>query len=246
MGVWAYTLISVSIVSLISFVGAIFLAVRSERMKAWLIYLVSFAAGALLGDVFLHIFPEMADRGFTPIVGLYLLGGIFIFFVLEQFVWWHHSHVEHSEDIHSVVYLTQTGDSIHNFIDGVIIATSYFVSIPLGIATTIAVVFHEIPQEIGNFAVLLHGGWAAKKALFYNFLSALTAVLGALSVLIFLRGAAQVPAWLIALAASSFIYIAMTDLIPEITKGMTGKKSVMLIGSFVFGIAVMGLLILLE
>lgn len=145
-----------------------------------------------------------------------------------------------------MVYLTQAGDTLHNFIDGIIIAASFYISPAVGLATTMAVIFHEIPQEIGNFAVLVHGGWGAKKALLYNFFSALAAVAGALVVLIFNRQAQQVPSWLIAFAASSFIYIAMSDLIPEIHKEKESKKSFLLLISFVLGVIVMGLLLLLE
>ena len=244
--VWFYTLLSVFIVSLISFVGVLGLAVKPERLKKWLIYLISFSAGALLGDVFLHIFPEMAEAGFGSLEGFYVIVGIFVFFALERFVWWHHSHSEHGEEVHSMVYLTQTGDTLHNFIDGIIIAASFFISVPVGIATTLAVIFHEIPQEIGNFAVLVHGGWKAKKALLYNFFSALSAVAGALLVLIFNRNSPDVPNWLTAIAASSFIYIAMSDLIPEIHKAREKKNSSLLLGSFILGVGAMALLLLLE
>jgi zinc and cadmium transporter len=244
--VWIYSLASVAVVSLVSFVGAFTLAIDTEKLKGWLLYLVSFAAGALLGDVFLHILPEMSENGLGAKEGVYILSGILIFFALERVVWWHHSHSDHKEEIHTMVYVTQVGDTLHNFIDGVIIAGSYFISIPVGIATTLAVIFHEIPQELGNFAVLLHGGWKVKKALLYNFFSALAAVLGALITLVFLKGFGSSPTWLTALAASSFIYIAMSDLIPEIHKEQNNKKSAFLLVWFTLGIVAMGLLLLLE
>lgn len=244
--IWFYTLISVFIVSLISFVGAVALVISGDKMRRWLLYMVAFAAGALLGDVFLHIFPEMSARSFVAKEGYFVLLGIFIFFVLERFIWWHHCHSEHTEEVHSVTYLTQIGDTLHNFIDGIIIAASYFVSVPVGIATTLAVIFHEIPQEIGNFAILIHGGWKTGKALFYNFLSALSAIAGALLVLVFLRHLQEVPLWLLSLSASSFIYIAMSDLIPEIQKESNSKKSFFLMLWFALGIISMALLLLAE
>ncbi len=244
--IWLYSLLGVAVVSLISFIGAIGLAVNPEKLKRWLLYLVSFSAGALLGDVFLHILPELAEEGFPHLAGVYILGGIFVFFLLERLIHWHRAHSEHSEEIHSAVYLTQAGDTLHNFIDGIIIAASFFISIPVGIATTLAVIFHEIPQEIGNFAILIHGGWSAKKALLYNFLSALASVLGAILVLLFVRGAGEIPMWLTAIAASSFIYIAMSDLIPEINKEQNRQKSALLMMAMFFGMAVMGLLLILE
>ena len=240
------TLVSVMVVSLISLIGVLAIAINPEKLKKVLLYLVSFSAGALLGDVFIHILPEMSESGFSAQSGMYIIGGITLFFILEQFVWWHHSHSEHKEEIHSMVYLTQVGDTLHNFIDGMIIAAAYFVSVPVGVATTIAVIFHEIPQEIGNFAVLIHGGWNVSKALLMNFLSALSAVLGALVVILFLRGMESVPMWLIALAASSFIYIAMSDILPELQKEKNGKKSFLLVICFILGILAMSSLLLLE
>jgi zinc and cadmium transporter len=244
--IWIYSLVSVFIVSLISFVGVFAIALNPEKLKKILLYLVSFSAGALLGDVFIHILPEMSEQGFSSESGMYIIAGIVLFFILEQFVWWHHSHSDHKEEIHSMVYLTQVGDTLHNFIDGMIIAAAYFVSIPVGIATTIAVIFHEIPQEIGNFAILVHGGWKAKKALLMNFFSALSAVLGAVLVMVFLRAEEVVPTWLIALAASSFIYISMSDIMPELQKEKDGKKSSLLVLCFILGILVMSGLLLLE
>lgn len=237
---------SVLIVSLVSLAGIVTLAFDAERLKKILLYLVSFAAGALLGDVFLHILPEMGEEGFPLEAGIYILAGIITFFALERFAWWHGSHGEHSEEVHSMTYMTITGDTLHNFIDGMIIATAYLVSVPLGVATTAAVVLHEIPQELGNFAVLVHGGWSRKKALLYNFLSALAAVVGAAMVVTFFRGMEELPVWLIAVAASSFIYIAMSDLIPEIHKEKRSGKSLALMLCIVLGVLAMGLLLLLE
>lgn len=246
--IWINTLLSVGLVSGISFVGALALAFSGSKGKSRLLYLVSFSAGALLGDVFLHILPEMSEQGLGVKEGAWLLGGILVFFVLERFFHWQHSHEgEHEESVHSMVYLTQIGDSLHNFLDGLVIAASFLVSPALGFATTIAVIFHEIPQEIGNFAILIHGGWSKAKALWYNFLSALAAVLGAVLVLVFSRGdIASAPAPLLALGASSFIYIALSDIVPMLQKEITGKKSVLYIVWFVLGIGVMGCLLLLE
>lgn len=244
--IWTHSLVSVFIVSLISFVGAFGLALKEERLRKILIYLISFSAGALLGDVFLHILPEMSETAFGAKEGFYVLFGIVLFAMLEGVVWWHHSHTEHKEEIHSMVYLSQAGDTLHNFMDGIIIAAAYFISLPVGIATTFAVIFHEIPQELGNFAVLIHGGWKVKKALLYNFLSALASVLGALLVLVFLGKTAEVPSWLVAFSASSFIYLAMSDLLPEIQKQRENKNSFLLLLFFVLGMSAMGLILLLE
>lgn len=244
--VWLYTLVSVFIVSAVSLVGIITLGLKQGFIKSILFYLVSFSAGALLGDVFLHLFPEMAVLGFGVREGIYFIAGILVFFVLERFILWHHSHSEHKEDIHSVVYLTQLGDSLHNFVDGIIIAASFLVSKELGIASTLAVIFHEIPQEIGQYAILIHGGWSHRKALLYNFVSALTAVLGALTVLIFAKNLQEAPTYLLAFSGSSFIYIAMSDLIPELHQEVGIKRSIIQFIWFVLGIALMGALLLFE
>ncbi len=243
--IWLYTLLSLGIVSAISFIGAITLTVSNEKLKNWLLYLVSFSAGALLGDVFLHLFPEMQARGYGAKEGAYLLGGILLFFILEKYIHWHHSHVEHTEEVHAVVYLTITGDALHNFIDGLVIAGSFLISIPLGIATSLAVIFHEIPHEMGNFAVLVHGGWSAKKALAYNFLSSFAAFFGGALILIFAQTLSSAPTLLLALGSSNFIYVAMSDLIPEIHKETNSKKSWFLLLWFILGLLIMGLLLTL-
>jgi len=244
--VWLYTIVSVLIVSAISLVGIMTLGLKQAFLKSILFYLVSFSAGALLGDVFLHLLPEMAEIGFGVKEGIYFIAGILVFFILERFILWQHAHGEHQEDVHSMVYLTQIGDSLHNFVDGIIIAASFLVSPELGIASTLAVVFHEIPQEIGQYAILIHGGWSHKKALLYNFVSALTAVLGAVIVLVFAKNLEEAPTYLLAFAGASFIYIAMSDLIPELHEEVGIKRSIVQFIWFIVGIGLMGSLLLFE
>lgn len=244
--IWIYTLLSLAIVSLVSFIGAITLTVGQDKLKGLLLYLVSFSAGALLGDVFLHLLPEMQKTNFGVREGAYILCGIFIFFIFEKYIHWHHSHVEHKEEIHAVVYLTITGDALHNFLDGLVVAGSYLISFPLGIATTLAVVFHEVPHELGNFAILVHGGWSAAKALWYNFISSFAAFFGGLLVLVFATNLQSAPTLLLALGASSFIYVALSDLIPEIQKETALLKSTLLLVCFVLGILAMAGLLVFE
>lgn len=244
--VWLYTLASVAIVSLISLIGIVTLAVRQERLERILFYLVSFSAGALLGDVFIHLLPEIMEGDAALASGGYVLAGIVLFFVLERVLLWHHSHSSHREEIHAVVYLTIIGDALHNFLDGVAIAASFLASVPIGIATATAVIFHEIPQEIGQFAILVHGGWSRRKALLYNFFSALTAIAGALAVLFFAQSFSGASTALLGLGAASFIYIAMSDLIPELQKEPQVRRSILQLTSMLAGIGVMALLLLLE
>ncbi|MEK6953135.1 MAG: ZIP family metal transporter, partial [Nanoarchaeota archaeon] len=173
--------------------------------------------------------------------------GIILSFLIEKVIHWRHCHIPTSKKHpHPFAYINLLGDSVHNFIDGLIIAASYLASIPVGIATTIAVILHEIPQEIGDFGVLLHGGFTKKKALFFNFITALTAVLGALIALILSKSIEQLTIFLIPFAAGGFIYIAGSDLIPELHKEVKLSKSVLQILTFVFGILIMVLLLFLE
>jgi zinc and cadmium transporter len=241
--VWFYTLASVLVGSLVSLAGVFTLGINEQKLRSVLSYLISFSAGALLGDVFLHVFPEMAEISFGVREGLYFLIGIVVFFVLERLILWHHAHGNHEEKVHSMVYLTMFGDSLHNFIDGLVIAASFLISPQLGLASAIAVIFHEIPQEIGQFAILLHGGWSKRKALWYNFLSALTAVAGAVIVLVFAKTLVVAPSILLAVAGSSFIYIAMSDLIPELHQEVTLRRSLVQFVWFALGIGVMGALL---
>ena len=246
--VWLYSLISVFIVSLISFVGILFLGFSVERLKKILIYLISFSAGALFGDAFIHLLPELAEeKGLGLEISLYILGGIIIFLILEKVIHWQHCHMPISkEHRHPFTYTVLIGDGLHNFIDGLIIAASYIISIPAGIATTVAVILHEIPQEIGNFGVLLHGGFSKGRALFVNFISALTAVLGTVVGLLLQGRFEGIEFILIAITIGGFIYIAGSDLIPELHKENETKGSLLQLIVFIIGILLMLALLLLE
>lgn len=242
--IYLYTLLSVFLVSLVSLVGVFTLGIKEDLLRRILHYLISFSAGALLGDVFIHVLPEISQKGFTPLVGIYFLIGIVIFFLLEKSILWYHTHddEDHEHAKNSFIWVSIIGDSLHNFTDGLVIAASFLVSIPLGIAATLAVVFHEIPHEIGHFAILIHGGWSKGKALLYNFGSALTSVLGALIVLVIARDF-DAPQLLLALAGASFIYLSMSDIIPELHKERSVVKSIWQIVWFIFGVAIMALLL---
>tara|TARA_Y100000310_G_scaffold342259_1_gene444725 strand:+ start:2685 stop:3443 length:759 start_codon:yes stop_codon:yes gene_type:complete len=248
--VFVYTLLSVFAVSLISFIGVFTLSLRTARLKKFLILIISFSAGALLGDAFIHLLPEIVEEaGFGLNVSLGLLGGIGIFFVLEKFIHWEHCHGHMMEEghVHAFAYTNLFGDGLHNFLDGMIIAASYLVSLPAGIATTVAVILHEIPQEIGDFGVLLHAGFSKGKALLVNFASGLVAVLGALFVFLLDGKISGVEEILVPIAAGGFIYIAASDLIPEIHKHSdSGWKSLLQLIALTLGVAAMAALLLLE
>jgi zinc and cadmium transporter len=239
--IWFYSLVSVFLVSLVSFVGIFGLAFSTKKLNTILIYLVSFSTGALFGDTFIHLLPDVARKnGFSLTISLSVLAGILMFFVLEKIVHWRHKHtVEEGKKIKSFTYVFAVGDALHNFIDGAIIAASYVASMPIGLATTIAVVLHEIPQEVGDFAVLVKGGLSKTKALMVNFFLGLIAIAGAVVALWLTGFAANVEQILIPIAAGGFIYVAGSDLIPELHKERTLWKSLLQIISIVAGILIM-------
>ena len=248
LDVWIYTIFSVILVSLISLVGIITFSIKVEKLKKFLIYMISFSAGALLGDAFIHLLPEIIEEvGFGLNISVYVLLGIGVSFIIEKVIHWHHFHFPLSKGhAHPFAVMTLVGDLVHNFIDGLIIGASYLVNIPVGIATTLAVIFHEIPQEISDFGVLLKGGFSKAKALFYNFLTALTAILGAVVALIIGKAAENVTIFLIPFAAGTFIYIASSDLIPELHKEeFEWKKSLLQFVAISLGVIVMLALLLL-
>jgi zinc and cadmium transporter len=245
---FGYALASVTIVSLLSFVGILTLALKKNLLQKIILYLVSFAVGALFGDALIHLLPEAYETyGKGLSTALMVILGIFIFFILEKFIRWRHCHDGSCEDhLKPVVYMNLFGDAVHNFIDGLVIAASYSVSFHLGVATTIAVVLHEIPQEIGDFGVLLHGGLSVKKALFFNFLSALASIIGA--ILFFAAGdfMGNFKMALIPVTAGGFIYMAGSDLIPELHHDERPLRSLLQIFFIALGVALMALLVLLE
>lgn len=245
-----YSILAAFLVSLISLIGIIFIFFKLPSIKRITLYLVSFAIGGLLGDAFIHLLPESFEvLGPKLSTSILVLGGMLLFFVLEKILRWRHCHnLEHSYQVEShIVSLNLIGDTVHNLIDGMIIAASFIVSPLLGITTTIAIVLHEIPQEIGNFGIFIHQGLTFKKALFYNFLSALASILGVLLVFLFQN---QIPALqlsLLPITAGGFIYLASSDLIPELHRHDT-KISQSLIQLFfiILGVSLMSLLLIFE
>ena len=226
-------LIAVFIVSAISLIGNFLLV--TKFLKKSLFYMVAFSAGALLGAAFLDLLPEALQSSLRQRVPLFIILGILIFFIIEKFLHWHHHHTE-KKDIHTFTYLNIIGDGVHNFTDGVIIAIAFISSPAIGIATTIAIVAHEIPHEVGNFAILIYGGFSRIKATIYNFLSALTAFLGAMAAYFFSNKIENINFYIGATAIGGLVYIATTDLIPEIHKETELKKTFVQFILMVFGI----------
>jgi zinc and cadmium transporter len=218
--------------------GGVLLLYNEKLTKRISIHLVSFAAGALLANVFLDLLPELIEFQIaTESIFAWSLGGVLLFFVIERLLVWHHHHLgEEKHEEHAFTKLLVIGDSVHNFIDGMIIAASFIVDINLGIVTTIAVLAHELPQEIGDFSAMLHGGMSRMKVLFYNFFSALMAFAGAIIAYYFSGVQALLAPQLVAFAAGAFVYVAGVDLIPEVYKSR--KKNIWTVIMFIVGILV--------
>jgi zinc and cadmium transporter len=239
-------LLSVAAISLVSFVGALALTLGPARLRGWLPALVALAAGALVGDVFLHLLPEAVEHqgGFGPSLGWWVLGGLLGFFVIESVIHWHH----HGEDVaehleghvHPMAWMNLLGDLLHNVIDGMLVAGAWMADAHLGVAVTIAVALHEIPQEFGDFGVLVHAGLSPSRALWLNFLSAGGALLGALAVLLLGHGI-HVEHALVPLAAGGFLYVACADLVPELRRRIHGRGLWITLLALAAGVAIVAL-----
>lgn len=266
MAVLFWIILSTFLVSLISFIGILTLVLKEELLNKVLLLSVAFSAGALIGGAFFHLIPEAINKVEAEqilVLFLYLVFGFCFFFILENFIHWHHHHATSHPEVHPVrnfltqddnskierdkisngvkpfSYLILVSDGIHNFIDGLIIAASFLFSFPLGVTTTLAVIFHEIPQEIGDFGVLVYGGFKKIKALFLNFLSGLLAILGGIIGFLLSEKIGEGIIFLLPFAAGNFIYIAASDLIPEIKQKVGLKKAFLHFLIFLGGLGLM-------
>jgi zinc and cadmium transporter len=227
-------------VSCISLIGIFTLSLQDKLLKKILLVLVGFSAGTLMGGAFLHLIPESLEQTGSYNVFLVVIFGFLLFFVMEK-VLWRHCHEDKCE-IHTFAYMNLVGDAVHNLIDGLIIAAAFITNIPLGIATMFAVAAHEIPQEIGDFGVLVYGGFGKKKALFLNLLTALTALVGGLLGYFLSPYMENTLIFLLPFAAGGFLYIAAVDLLPEIHKEANNVKTAFSLMLFVVGIGLMWLM----
>ncbi|MFH1358383.1 MAG: ZIP family metal transporter [archaeon] len=236
MEILYWILLMTFINGLLAFAGGILYLVFGKNFNKIVIFLVAFTTGALLGGAFFHFIPEALGELFLIKTVLIIVLGFVLFLVLERILHWHHCH--DGECKHVFHYLLLYGDGVHNFIDGLIIASSFIISIPFGIVTSLLIMSHELPQEIGDFGVLVYGGFSKGKALFYNFLSQLTAVLGGVFGFLFF-GFGNYAIYLLPLAAGGFIYIAVADLIPEIFKEKDAVKIVINLIMIILGLLVL-------
>jgi zinc and cadmium transporter len=200
-------------------------------------WLVSYAVGALLGVSMLAILPETLEHLPASRVFATLLVGILLFFVLEKLVLWRHCHTHDCEVHDGSVVPVLVGDAFHNFVDGAVIAAAVMTSVPLGVSTAVAVAAHEIPQEVGDFAILLHAGYSRSRALMLNLMSAAASALGAIVAYFALELMPLIQPYFLALAAASFLYVAMADLIPGLHRGRTDASSLRQIVLIAAGVA---------
>lgn len=239
--IFLYTLFSSIIVSLLSIIGILFLFFKTNLFEKIIYYLVAFAGGVLFGVVFFHILKETTEELSPYLFSLFLTFGFLIFFLLERIIRWRHCHLPECK-IHPVGPLNLIGDALHNFIDGLILSAGYLTSLKTGLLITLGIIAHEIPQEIGDFAILVYGGYSKKRALFYNLLTAITAILGAIGGYFFLEKFQSLLPFLLSFASGNFLYIASSDIIPELHREVNLKKSIYSLIIFISGIILINLL----
>ncbi len=238
-----YIILSTVFVSLVSFVGVFFLFKKKENYSQFLKTIISLAAGSLLAVTFLDLLPEALEAGDVDNILITTLASFLFFFVLERFVHWHHCHCDnhgHSikDDKKHIAIMNLIGDGIHNMLDGFLIATTFMINPTLGLVTTFAIVLHEIPQEIADFGVLLYGGFSRRKALFVNFLFALTAILGGIVFYYFGKNFENLIPYFAAFVAGNFLYLASSDLIPELHHEQNKKNIIKHTLWLLFGVVI--------
>jgi zinc and cadmium transporter len=240
-------LLATLIVSFFSLTGISALSMNEKTLHRILFFMVAFSAGSILGASIFDLLPEAVEIVEEELVFIYIAVGFVAFFFLERFIYWYHGHGHHDDIVGSNIsraktksfaYLNIFGDGIHNFIDGMIIAASFTVSLQVGIATTIAVIFHELPQEMGDYGILIYAGFSRGKAIILNYAAALSVVVGGLFASIFLETVEALSGLLIAFSAGAFIYLSASELIPELKEETDFKRSIIQFGFFILGLLV--------
>ncbi len=223
--------------------GIVFLVVKFKLFQRIQTLLISFAIGTLLGGAFLHLIPESLENDHNRLAPIMIIVSIVAFFILEKYLHVLRHHQPQEKKIKTFGPLNLIADGMHNFLDGILIAAAYKVDIHTGIIATSVVLAHELPQEIGDFAVLIQAGYSKGKALLFNFISALSAFIGGLIILIFPDSGMEIPPYILPLAAGGFIYIALADLVPELNIQASFKKSIYQVISLLIGLLIMVLLL---
>lgn len=233
------SLISALLISLLSLCGIFGFILKDKLLAKVSSLLVALSTGTLLGGAFLHLLPESIENNSSVDTFLYLLLGILSFYLIEKILKWRHCHSDDHCEVHTFTYMSLVGDAVHNFIDGLIIISAFYVSFEVGLVAAIAVASHEIPQELGDFGILIHGGYSRFKALLWNLISASTALVGVLVGYILINNIDNISLALLPFAAGGFVYIAMSDLIPELHKESNFKKSILDIFMLIIGLIIM-------
>jgi zinc and cadmium transporter len=246
MNTFWWIFLSGVLMSAIALVGSVTLLLSEATLNRVIMPLVAFAAGSLLGGAFFHMLPAaMVEAPGDPTVFLWVLIGFTLFFALEQFLHWHHCHRASSDCKKPLTYLILLGDGLHNFLGGLGVASVFLIDVRLGCAAWLAAAAHEVPQELGDFAVLINGGWDKRKALFLNLASGLTFLLGGM--IAYAASARIEVGFLVPFAAGNFIYIGASDLVPEVNKHRDIRANVLHFASFIAGIALLwGIRVALE
>jgi len=239
-------LIATGIISILSLSGSVFLFLRTRILDKLAIFLVAFAAGALMGTAFLHLLPEATEMVKGEGNFLFILIGFTIFFFLENILHWHHSHRNVGSTHAQLGVLSLFGDTIHNFLDGLIIAAAFFIDIRLGIVIATATALHEIPQEVAEYGVLIYAGFSRARALLFNFFSASAVIVGGVVGYLLQNVINQWITIIIFFAVGTFLYLAASDFVPEIKKEQGLKKSLTLLSVFAAGIILMWLFTFIE
>lgn len=238
MTVFYWILLSGLLMSAIALVGSVTLVLKEQTLQRILLPLVALSAGSLIGGAFFHMLPAAIAEGIPVLTNMMLLTlGFLVFFILEQLLHWHHCRNADAQCRKPLTYLILLGDGLHNFLGGLAIAGTFLIDIRLGIVSWMAAAAHEIPQELGDFGVLIHGGWPRKKALLFNVLSALTFLLGGLIAYFF--SFSYDLSWLIPFAAGNFLYIGASDLVPEVNKHSASSSNLISLIAFTAGLAIL-------
>ncbi|MBI5051419.1 ZIP family metal transporter [Candidatus Micrarchaeota archaeon] len=232
------------LVSLVSVLGLFVLSFREKILHTTLFLLISLATGTLLGSAFLDLLPESLEKIDVKFGLVLTLSGIVVFFIIEKLIHWHHHHNhKHEKEEKPLAYLSLIGDGVHNFFDGAAIAASFMVDPQIGFTTTFAIILHEIPQEIGDFSLLIYSGFSKTKALVYNFLSGILSVAGALAFYYLSPLVEHSESLALAFTAGAFIYIAAADLVPEIHKEKEWKKSFLQLLTVLVGVTLIWIIV---
>lgn len=238
MPVFLWILLSGILMSLIALVGAVTLVLKESTLQRILLPLVALSAGSLIGGAFFYMIPTALETvGDAVLVGILVVAGFTTFLTLEQLLHWHHCHRAEADCRKPVTYLILIGDALHNFLGGLAIAGTFLIDVRLGIVSWLAAAAHEVPQELGDFAVLVHGGWSKHRALLLNFLSALTFLAG--SLIAYAVSFAIDVIWLVPFAAGNFIYIGASDLVPEIKQHPNARANLVHLAAFLGGVGLL-------